>query len=125
MALIIWGMKRALVSIFWWIVIWSLLIIVGLSNGPYTVKEARLLGLEFAHWQKVVFLPLCFVAAICSYIPIGVIAKAVFKPNEDKAMNFHLIGFMIILPLNGYLSMEMILFLEDEGLGEMFRGLTD
>lgn len=50
---------------------------------------------------------------------------SLFKPNEDRGMNYHLIGFMIILPLNVYLSMEMILFLEDEGLGEMFRGLTE
>ena len=111
MALIILGMKSALVSIFWWIVIWSLSVIVGLSNGPYNVKEARLLGLEFSHWQKVVFLPLCFVAAICSYIPIWVIVKTVFKPNEDRAMNCHLVGFIIMLTLNVYLSMEMIHFL--------------
>ena len=110
MALIILGMKSALVSIFWWIVIWSLLLTVGLSNGPYNIKDGRLL-IAFAHWQKVVFPPLCFVAAICSYIPIWVIAKTVFKPNEDRAMNCHLVGFIIMLTLNVYLSMEMIHFL--------------
>ena len=111
MALLIWGMKSSLVSFFWWIVIWSLSVIVGLSNGPYNIKEAGLL--EFSHWQKVVFPPLCFVAAICSYIPIWVIVKTVFKPNEDRAMNCHLVGFMISFLLNVYLSMEMIHFLTD------------
>jgi hypothetical protein len=112
MDLIIWGMKSALVSIFWWIVIWSLSVIVGLSNGPINVK-ARSVGLEFSHWQKVVFMPLCFVAAICSYIPIWVIVKTVFKPNEDRAWNCHLFGFIIILPINVILSMEMIRFLSN------------
>jgi hypothetical protein len=117
-------MKSVLVSIFWWIVIWSLLLTVGLSNGPYNIKDGRLL-IAFAHWQKVVFPPLCFVAAICSYIPIWVIAKTVFKPNEDTAWNYHFIGFMIMFLLNVLLSVEMILFLEDQGYGEMFRGVTD